>query len=126
MQIKTLSELTGKFKVVVTLEGDYCFENADKIAADIITQVEAQGGKAERKGDIVQVIGGTQYWPLPKLKKHREGVIEFRSSDYIFTENGTELGSFGQKPKKAQLLPDGFFIETYTGQKMIYTLIEKL
>lgn len=122
-----LKDLQGTWRAIAMVDGDYVAENADKIALNIIQQVKAQGGQAIRNGDRVEVVGGNQFWNLPKMPAHRAGNITFRSSDYCFTELGEgKKPSYGKKPKAAQVLTDGFYIEMFNGQKITYKLIGKI
>lgn len=93
-------------------------ENADKIAEIIEKNVKAQGcTDFRREGDTLYF--GNQFYMLPKIKANREGLIVFRSADYIFMHEGRE--SFGNKPKAAQLTATGFIIEC-RGGKIEYVL----
>ena len=65
------------------------------------------------------------FWFKPKSENFTEGVVTFRSNDYFFTyiKDGKEVNSYGNIEAK-NLLHDGWFIETFKGNKITYKIMD--
>lgn len=123
-----LKELKGTMDCTATLDSEFTIENRESIAANIESQIQAQGGETYRENNCVYAKGSSQYWRLPTLPKVRAGTIQFRSKDYVFRwtdETGAARESFGSLPKAGDMLDSGFTITMFNGDKIIYTITPK-
>lgn len=119
----TLKDLTGTYDATATISGDYVLENKQSIIDNITAQITAQGGAVEEKEGNLYVIGGTQFFRLPKMPRQRTGRITFRSKDYVFSYDGKQ--SYGDKPKAAFITETGFYMIMFDGNRIDYTLGKK-
>lgn len=65
------------------------------------------------------------FWLKPRGNDYLEGTITFRSKDYYFTymKDGKEVNSYGEI-KAENLTDNGFFINTFRGEKIIYEILD--
>lgn len=114
-----------KYKCKSILQSEFVLENRQAIYDDIAAQVKAQGGETELgvNGHTIQVKGGNQFWRLPTMPRERNGVLEFRSKDFVFTYDiGSGNKSYGDKPKAAFVRAYGFDLVMYNGDTIQYHL----
>lgn len=74
-----------------------------------------------RIADITTKVGN-QFVIKPKIKKERIGTIIFKSREYVFTETGTERGSYGDIPGASNFTDNGFIV-TYGDATYNYELV---
>lgn len=115
-----LSQLKGAFNARATVSGDFVLENRQKIIDEVQAQIEAQGGTIKVENDCIYASGSNQFWRLPKMPRERKGTLTFRSKDYVFEWDGQK--SYGDKPKAADMLEQGFSKTMFNGQVITYTL----
>lgn len=106
------------YKARAILQSDFVLENRQTIADNIAAQVKAQGGETEIgiTGHIIQVKGGNQFWNLPTLPREREGIVTFRSKDFIFEFHSKGNKSYCDKPKAVDIRAYGFDTVNFRGE----------
>lgn len=130
------ANLHGK-RVVRRAENMATTDDIAAMGSQLLTLLAEQNIPAEQllqDQNKFYIKDGNQFWMKPKIKKRSYGVIEFKSSDYAFTdeeprENGNTQPSYGQL-KGLIPLPDntGFIMNIKgTGElaaRLIYSLAD--
>lgn len=108
--MKTLVELkkhSGKEFKRTVVGNIQTVETWDEYSQAIKKDAESQGFNPvyEENGDLA--ITDTQVLRKPKMKKHTQGILKFRSKGYTFTVDGIEAFAY-DSIKKDQLIENGF------------------
>lgn len=113
----------AKFDCVAILNSEFVLENKQKIIDDFTARAERMGCKVSVTPDKIINIDTNQFLLLPKISKRREGILTFRSKDYVFDFDGKT--SYGDKPKAADITETGFNLTMFNGDVINYILTKK-
>ena len=123
---KTLKELRDMKSIPVTriFHGQWHSGNIDEMREELLSQLKQYFGnnfdmsKFEENDNNFSY--GNRSWMKPKIQKEVDGIVEFRSKDYVFKYDGKE--SYGSELKKENLTENGFKIPTLDGSELEYII----
>jgi hypothetical protein len=134
MSMKSLFEKMNGKRVKKTVSNVNTVEDIPKIREHIRQQLrdnhslsEAEIDNVLKEDDDKFVIGGSQFWLKPRHKRESIGTLIVRSKDYQFIEDGATEGSWGDKPKKNQVVSFGHkgFTRSYpNGMNVTFEICE--
>jgi len=123
MTLKQLKQLK-QVKVKRIFHGKYSSNDIDLMRQDIIQLLIDSNVPTDKLTENDGFFNyGTKSWFKPKLEREVEGIVTFRSKDYVFEHNGKK--SYGTELKSENVNVDGFSITTFNGEKLEYKIIKE-
>lgn len=120
-----LAELKHTYKAQAVIDSDFVIERRAAIIDDITRQVAEQGGETYIQNNCLYIKNSGQYFRLPTMDRVRNGIITFRSKDFVFSyidSVGKEHASYCEKPQAADMTENGFVTVNMRGEKTTWTL----